>query len=446
MFICRPTPVGRDLLAYGCLSISLSFSLSSCSHLVPGALQAANLDFGSKSIQEFSSGCDTDPATGVVDYTQYYCMAREAKMAAKLAQSQQPEPSNQANRFASNPAVPAIRQQPKAVPPPERLPKAVVKAPNVYGAKGSTSGLQGLGLTLPNGRRVALPGLKNDDVSSSHNTQAAMGHAPLAPAQPLAPQSGLTGVAGAGDRDAVRRAFADWEAGHLGPAPFLAAIEAAGFTVTPKARQMAYVSGGATFQALMKSLTGGDEALGHLPQHAVKVTQVDPRKHGENARFVVQNRRSLDVRDMAAATQSGAQQPKSYTGSGHMPGYGGRNGAGACNTIRAEKAPAATAFFQPKGVRGEHHSNVHLEGGVVAANGNAATASAARLTKRMQAQKLAKDFTTGSIDTEMFEVGLRALGVGQGKGEEAMRLANHHHVGGGIPVHQLTRAITMQLA
>ena len=78
--------------------------------------------------------------------------------------------------------------------------------------------------------------------------------------------------------------------------------------------------------------------------------------------------------------------------------------------------------------------------------GTAAQNAESHFTKRMQAQKLATDFTTGDIDTAMFQSGLKALGVGPGKGEEAMRLASLHAVGGGIPVQKLTRAITMQLA
>jgi len=57
-----------------------------------------------------------------------------------------------------------------------------------------------------------------------------------------------------GDREAVRRAYTEWEAKKLQPAAFIEKIEKARFSVTPKAKQMAYGSGGATFQSLIKLL------------------------------------------------------------------------------------------------------------------------------------------------------------------------------------------------
>ena len=63
-----------------------------------------------------------------------------------------------------------------------------------------------------------------------------------------------------------------------------------------------------------------------------------------------------------------------------------------------------------------------------------------------QAQKLATDLSCGHIDEAMFGVGLKALGVSNDPSSEPMRLAAMNSYAGGIPVRQLTRAITAQLA
>jgi len=299
-------------------------------------------------------------------------------------------------------------------------------------------GPKGLMVTLSNGRKAKVPSLNAMNIP---NTQSNLGNSQL----PTEPETNLTGTQG-GNREMVRRAFSGWEAGHLKPGDFLTSIEAAGFKVTPKARQMAYVSGGATFQALMKSLTGKEDYAAHLPQNHVNVQQVDPRKHGESSRFVVQKRRSLDVMSLGhdqfneAANKTTA---KSYTGSGHMPGYGKATGAGACMTIRAEKAPSYNAYNAVRGPRNEHAGSIQM---AELAEKPETKATQDRLTKRMQAQKLAQDLTNGNIDEAMFGVGLSALGLKGDASAEAMKMCRDHKIGGNIAVSKLTRAITMQLA
>jgi len=262
-------------------------------------------------------------------------------------------------------------------------------------------------------------------------------------------------MADAGNRETLRRVWADFEAGHLKVPEFFAAVEAAGYTVTPKARQMALVTGGATFQAFLKSLSSGGDHHAHVPANQVQVTQVDQRKHGENARFVVQRRRALDVMNLPPTSRSGSSgnSQKAYTASGYMPGMGAGNpGSGA---VVQPGASMKDLPFMPKQntrqPRGEHATTLHIgDGSAPAPQGAygamAANGSSERLTKRMQAQKLATELTAGRMDQDMFRSGLRALGLSGDAASEPMRLATQHLVGGGIPLQQLTRAITMQLA
>lgn len=143
---------------------------------------------------------------------------------------------------------------------------------------------------MANGRRVPVPGL-NRELAKRGTAQGGTGQAP----EPEAPHDlpANTNQQG-GDRAAARRAFAEWEGGRLAPGEFLGQLEQAGWTLTPKVRQMAYVVGSSTFQGFLKELCAGSDSMHkQLPQNQVSCTQVDPRKPGENARFVVPPRNTL---------------------------------------------------------------------------------------------------------------------------------------------------------
>merc|ERR1711934_181671 len=171
---------------------------------------------------------------------------------------------------------------------------------------------------------------------------------------------------------------------------------------------------------------------------------VDPRKaNSTNHRFVVQKRRSLDMRPLSNRNNGGeAMQNVAFTGCG--AGGGSVQGVRTSTSTRAVKAAQSSNMIQAHSSkhlpRSQHTSSIVFE--EEQKGGQQEVGEGVRMTKRKQAQQLATDLSTGKIDTTMFAVGLRALGVDNNQSSEAMRLANKN---GPVQVGQLSRAITMQL-
>jgi len=399
------------------------------------AMASANLDFMSEEVQKFGSECDTS-SDGLVDYTLY--LARRGKHKASA-------PTN-------------TRQQTRAQPQQQQ------------------TGSKQLRVTLANGRRVPVPELK-----------------PL-PEEEV-PDAQVGGKAAPGE--AVRRSFAQWTAGHVSTEELLAVVAANGFDITPKIRTILCDTGLSfrNFQMVLSNqqpvkpvhqanhantrgllravptITAGPgagavhPALGagsnnHSNQQDMSSSSIGglSGSHSQpgqrkNSHFVVQRRRSLDVRHLSSAVAAAsvsdertcaARRAPAYTGSGHMPGVGYSNGnyAGAISNPKPNSMAGGGRSAVNHG-RGDQHSSTVLQGD----SAPNCSESVDYMTKRTQAQKLATDFTTGKIDQQIFGAGLKALGAANaGLSSEPMRLAAMHSQGGLVPVHKLTRAITSQLA
>merc|ERR1711907_18626 len=228
------------------------------------AMSNSDLDFNSETVQEFGRDCHTS-TDGVVDVTKYL-----ARVQGGSHQVQQ-----------SAPCALVGKQQPM---------------PRGDAAQQMQSMGTNLHVRLANGRRVAVPAI-NKDKTLEKTTSVT---------QPLLSQEEDDGhsrfgqtQSRAASTDALRRAFAEWEAGILSPEDFLAKVSTCGFTVTPKARQMVLVTSGATFQAFFKAVSQTET---QCPSDQVDIIMGgmgghDPRKSDSvTNRFVVQRRRALDVR------------------------------------------------------------------------------------------------------------------------------------------------------
>lgn len=358
------------------------------------------LDLRSAAIQAFSQDCHTS-TSGQVDYTKY--LARRGNPARGGGSSARGGGSSESSRNGSQ---------------------------------------KRLHITLANGRRMKVP-----DVGSSKNQNIARYTENVArPVQQA--EGGLSELQYGANLEALRRAFYDWEGGHFPQHAFLAAIEEAGYTVTPKVRQMVNVSS-LSFQELYKALQGCDTHT-VLPASQVDITVRDPRKGDQqNHHFVVQKRRSLDMRTLGQAPLGGAAKPTQapvFQGSG--------TGAGCIQGMRTTEGravkPSLTnsqqhAVPQQHLQRGQHTNSIIFDEAHTASN-SAARSTESHLNKRKQAQQLATDLQIGKIDISMFAVGLKAIGADGNAASEAMRMAQKFEVDGTMKVRDLTRAITSQLA